>query len=1002
MSIAAFLDSIVPAEGVRAIGVVNPDGTFRGYVGLDTNAETERCGMQHDAAGRDVYLAHATFKGWYRDPAANGGKGANRLRTRANVHAVRSLVDDFDVGPSGYKNKADAYADVVLLARTLGVKPWVVDSGGGYHVYTPLDRDATPEEWVSLSVLKRRIADHIGVKTDRAVDLDPSHTLRLPGSHNRKRGAPEPVRVVHTGQAHAVAPLRIAMEAYVAQNGVAELQRPQTAAAGPLPPPPPHVVGGGAEWNGAELGDMPPSDADRVADECASVRAFRDGETISYPHWARAAAVVKHCTDGEAKVHEWSALDSRYDPDQTQGLLETLTHGPTTCDKFDELLGCRAGCPHGTTCKSPVRLGEPPPPKPSPAGTGAGGAAPFVYRWLPPGYSLDATTGWVWYRDPRKPQDADNAPLPVVRRMLYPIARMEEIDGAYAIRFRAERVNGANQDFSLPTTDLAGMREFAKDLAEREVLLCDHAKSAAKCLEMCKMQMDRITKFISHHKAVSQMGWLERGGALAGFVLGNKVITPKGRDDAHYATDFPQDFDADSGESGTLQDWINWVDRLYNKPGAEPVQFALLHSMGSPLVQLMGSSNWHGIPLVFTGPGGTGKSTMCRIAAGFWGNPELFERQTNTEGTTLAALIYRAQCLGSVPYVMDETSGWAPDILSQMFYALANGRAKERLNQRGRIATTGEAWFKNSVVSANDDIYEALSRVKAQSRAEATQLRVFEVRIPRDFIQTVFSADDRDDAETLMNEMYGTACEPYLRYIMNNEKAVRDELRAARSAFKPSTAEETRERFYRDAIATASVAGRIAKDLNLIRFDLGAVRRWAEGQVVHLRGARQELNPGAGENLAAFLASLTGRMIRTLHFSKKNLREAHVGQPLRDPVGRVASDDREVWITTGSLKTWCAENGVAKSDIVAEMKRIGLLRPAPNGANYSSKDVAARSDVGGSRTWCYELDYDMYFGLSAPAAAPAGTNVVQFPKPAPTPPLPGPAGSATAGQPPTP
>ena len=93
-------------------------------------------------------------------------------------------------------------------------------------------------------------------------------------------------------------------------------------------------------------------------------------------------------------------------------------------------------------------------------------------------------------------------------------------------------------------------------------------------------------------------------------------------------SDMPLDIAVDFGRSGTLEEWIANIDTLYNREGAEPFQFALCHSMGSALVELMGSSNWHGLPLAFTGSGGTGKSTACKIACGFFGNPAFMERQT--------------------------------------------------------------------------------------------------------------------------------------------------------------------------------------------------------------------------------------------------------------------------------------------------------------------------------------------------------------------------------------
>ena len=975
MNVLKFLDSALPASGARVIGLVDETGKFRGFKAFASNAECAAKGAAYDAMGWSVYLAPASFKGWYEDIDAASGRVRRRIKTRTNVLAHRSLVDDFDVGEGGCATKQDAYNAVLTQARAMGLKPWVVDSGGGYHVYTALDRDLAPQEWMELSILKRRITDHLGLSPDKSVDMDPSHTLRLPGSHNRKRSPHALVKVVHTGAVHRTESVKTVLESYIAQHGVPELAA-KTRAGPALPPPPTHLVGTSAGWNGAADQQMPASDPEIVATECAAVRAFRDGSApLPYPHWSRAVGLVKHCTDGEAKVHEWSARDPRYDRGETQALLDSLEHGPTTCDAFDAVLGCKATCPHATLVRSPIRLGEPEDVTPAPQGNSPA-AQPFHARWLPKNYSIDTKTGWVWWSDGASEEPTS---IPVARRLTYPIARLEELDGTWLTQFRAERPGKAMQDFGIPTGMFGDMRNLVRSFAEKEVLICDHPKSAHKFMELCKMQLDRATKHLKSHRALTQMGWLEAAeGRLEGFAMGNKIVLPNGRSEAKYSTSFPTDFRIDMGRNGTLQEWIDGIDALYNRPGAEPIQFALLHSMGSPLVRLADSSNWHGLPLVFTGDGGTGKSTACKIAGGFWGRPKVTERQAHAQGTTVGAMITRVQALGDVPFIMDEASGWTPDILSQLMYALANGRGKERLNQRGRLETTGEEWFKNSVITANDNVYEALSRVNAQARAEATQLRVFEVRLPKGFMQTVFSGSDRKAAEDHMNLVYGAPAEPYLRHIMNNTDAIKERLRDERFAVIARDAEETRERFYRDAVATAMVAGEIGVRMGLVKFDLDAIRTWAQDHIEHLRASRRELNPGPAEHLASFLTSLEGRMITTQHFRNKGPQEGHMGPPLREPVGRVAKADRVVYLLTGALAEWCSARGVAKDVLINEMVRTGLIVVQPDGRNYCRENIAKRTESGGSRTWCYQLDYDRYFGLRTRGKAQAA-NVVQFP-----------------------
>ena len=172
--------------------------------------------------------------------------------------------------------------------------------------------------------------------------------------------------------------------------------------------------------------------------------------------------------------------------------------------------------------------------------------------------------------------------------------------------------------------------------------------------EFAENLIETLQKYRVETKTYGQFGWTED---RKGFVMGTKMITEKGSHEVLCDPNIPTDVAVDFGRKGTLEEWISNVDTLYNRDGAEPFQFALCHSMGSILVELMGSSNWHGLPLAFTGHGGTGKSTAAKIACGFYGKPEYMERQTGDQGSSLNAVIKRIAIMGSVPLLLDEFSG---------------------------------------------------------------------------------------------------------------------------------------------------------------------------------------------------------------------------------------------------------------------------------------------------------------------------------------------------------
>ena len=239
------------------------------------------------------------------------------------------------------------------------------------------------------------------------------------------------------------------------------------------------------------------------------------------------------------------------------------------------------------------------------------------------------------------------------------------------MHWRAKEKNGKWREFFMPTMELASTDLMAKTFAANEIFLMRTKNARNDMAEFAEGLIETLQAWKIETKTFSQFGWLKD---RSGFVIGTNVITADSEDEVLCDSDIPRDIAVDFGTSGTLDEWISNIDKLYNRPGAEPFQFGLCHSMGSALVELMGSSNWHGLPLAFTGHGGTGKSTAAKIACGFYGNPEFMERQTGEQGSTLNAAIKRIAIMGSVPMLLDEFSGRSPDELTRTGYALANGQ----------------------------------------------------------------------------------------------------------------------------------------------------------------------------------------------------------------------------------------------------------------------------------------------------------------------------------------
>ena len=971
MNTLDFLRWVLPTSGNVVLGLpktASHGGTWWDHKYFDGIEAAAEAAEKLDVAGTTVYFAVHRFGPEYQelDSEGNGkldkfGNPKMVMRKQGNVVAARALYDDYDVKPGKdkhYQSKKEALDDIVKLSRALKLTPTIVDSGGGYHGYYHFDEDIDEGTWDELAAMKRDVTTHLSMMVDSAVDCDSARVLRPVGLHNRKYDTPIEVKLIKQGKQYSVDKVRSVLQTYIQENNVAPAPTNKSAAmANPF----------------AAAGEYPPSDADKVAENCAAVREFRDTMgNVDEPHWHRAIGILKFCEDGESKIHAWSEGYSGYSQQETQEKIDTWEVGPTSCAERDKHIGCMKDCPMAGKCKFPIQLGfsEDAPSveeETAPVSDTKSTTATTQPQTMVEGQNIPywPTSGWRWNGASLSRAYTDTEGVttwkPFCRSFIYPLNRIKDGEGTWVIHWRAKEKNGDWREFFMPTSELASTDLMAKTFASYEVFLTRTKNARNDMAEFAETLIETLQAWKMETKTYGQFGWLPD---RSGFVMGTKMITKDDTLEVLCDSGVPHDISQDFGRSGTLEEWVANIEQLYNRPGAEPFQFALCHSMGSVLVELMGSSNWHGLPLAFTGHGGTGKSTACKIACGFYGQPEYMERQTGEQGSTLNAVIKRIAIMGAVPMLLDEFSGRSADELTRTGYALANGRDKERLSTNGKFATVGGQWFKNSFITSNDSILETISKLPAGYRVEATQLRFFEVSLPQDFRNTVFPDITQEFIEHHMDHVYGEACLPFIRFIIKNHDWVRRQITAARAKFNPQSEDDNKERFYRDTIVTALVAGKIASKLGLISFDVNDMKKWALSAVKAMRESRRETNTDIGEHLAAYIATLQGRLIVTKRLGNANAKKEDSAFMLRAPaVGRICTDDQKAFVTIKSVSEWCKEFGVAPGAMREELDRAGYLVYQADGTFNPRLYIGQGSTIPSGLSRCYELNFNkLYYG----------------------------------------
>lgn len=968
MDTLTFLQKILPSKGHYVLANFK-DGMSKkpSHYCRNTIGEIAALATSLDAQGGQVFHACASFvEPRKRTAKLSDGRVVQAENTRGqdNVAFTRSQWLDVDVGEGkDYPDAKTALAAIVKMCSTLGIPaPMLVRSGRGWHCYWPFKKDLAGKAAQVLANAFRCALKDIGFKHDPSRTADLASILRPVGSHWRKDGV---VEVTLFRDASPVSATRLIKQ-------LAKYIEPEKPA---------HMLDVSDEWSSGTRTNYPPSSADRIVQQCGALREVADARgEVAEPLWRAMLGLVKHTVEGEERAHEWSKGYSGYSASETQEKLDNWTAGPTTCSAISDLCGACARCPHADKVSSPIHLGyaEDLPPRPvEPEASAEQDAVTDDEPDLPAdGWSRrlpDELPYWVkgygWDGNKMSKfmavkDDDGNSTMQWVAfcdRLFYPYLRHPSDDGTYVVKISAliDSKRSKWREFDIPAKTVSEPNACAAALGAYELY-----SVGAKGKELMRQCIQDFLGSMQEHAIETTLyngfGWHDDG-----FVIGTTQHTPKGLKPIFLGERVPASSKVDHGIKGSAEEWARLINTIYNRPGAEPYQFILMAAFGAPLVYLTESEMWHGIPIALTGDGGLGKTTTCKVACSAFGKPGLFTLSANEAGTTMNALIKHVAVMRHLPLVLDEMTGRTPRDLQDMLYALSNGQPKIRLTTTGNQVGGDLKWDTISFITGNMNITGMLSTLD-RVKADATQMRCFEIPLSDDFNERVFSGlNAKDLIETqLLPNQYGAAGQKYINYVMLHREAIRDRLQRLRVKLAPITRDETRERFYLDCLAMALVGGALAKKLGLIEFDLEGVRKWAMNHIKSLRVRRAASSYGPEDYFQAFLSSLHGRTVVTNHFGDARSKERGIElvdeSRLRNPVARHAIRDRRFLVTANAWNDWCADNQVNPTWLRDELDKRGYFASVEKSG--TNKDERIRifkgSNVTGGVVRCMEFEYD--------------------------------------------
>lgn len=993
MDTASFYDSILPNGGLKVLA------TFRGGLGQPpvhtfhtTNADLINAAAAGDAAGKNVYHACAAY-------------GTTDSRKGDNVVAVKALWTDLDVGPTKpYPTARDAAAAAEAFRVAAGLPAtWIVSSGGGVHTYQPFAKPVEPAKWKTIAAMYAACMEHFGVKHDTSRTEDVASVLRVPETSNYKYSPAKPIRILRQGVEVPVREIYEKLKAYADANGV--------------------IVDDGTRAKPGATNELvgerefPPSHGDIIAKHCAVIgQADASGGDNSYEIWWRTLGVAKFCVDPDETATYWTRnrIATGHSQEDWKKHIDNWSTGPTTCAEFSRHTAKCASCPHNGKITSPITLGypaypttgpvpvstpgsltPPPPPMPKPWEFAADWIMEHIQKKTRTGYN--PTTGKMTCSVQQ--EDGSYKHEPFCDHYWQVMRRIKDPDGIWQLEIGYQKYRGhPHETFLLDSGAITSPDLLRRAFSERELHIYGGSKAMSVAQHILRENQQLLIAYQQEHVVIPTMGWVTQDGpygAMTGeFVIGSTMLKPKEAPrEIVLAETVPKNMRTAVDTSGTSADWVQLVDFIYNRQGAEPYQFLLSAMFAAPLVRLApGATAWHGIPIAIWGNSGAAKTTSAQVAMTIYGHPSMFTFQAakGAGGDTINALSVKMGALKNLPFIADEMSGQEPEHIRDVMYMLANGKAKDRMGQNGQLIPNPYFWATIPLITSNESLHAKVRQLQSQHIQDATALRCFEIEVSKEDLRTVFHDVNKGMIEgDLIAKQYGCVGREWLQFVTNNRVQIAQALGDARRTYKLSDNDQSDVRFYSDLLLTVEIAARLARRRGFIKWDVDAMMAWAKTHVNKLvAGVRERDWHG---NISAFVSSLHGRTIvtenmqlgrgrrhkTTEEFSRENL-STHT-----PPVARKAIKDRLFFVTQRSLKLWCVQERINEESMVSNMLSGGYLKMAADGSKTHFVSISSGTSYNVPRAQCYQFDYDKVAPMFATEPQPGdegeGTNVVEFP-----------------------
>lgn len=894
--IAAFYSDIIPDSGDFSCLADTSCGKW--YQKFIPNLKEIVCDI--DVDNKEIRLSVLRF--------------SDKARKLTTAQVARAFFIDLD---SHEKTSRELASELVVAVTTLKLPmPWVVESGNGLHVFFPLTADLDVLEWRVLNRALAKALSEAGLEVDMAASGLPTASTRLIGSINIKNGNVVTLSSRFIGESESVGFYQTLLRDHIQQIEIHEAK--------PFSPP--------------------TKCAESIIQGCQQVR---EAGVQSEPIWHRMMTVMERTTTFEESVHALSSEYTGYSEYETDDKIERVRgqDKPATCREFAMQRGgvCNT-CPHFQKIKSPVELGNThivevnSSVEVTPIQVFANTA--FKTPLLPQ-QSLSRlavnTQGCVVYQS----KEGIFASLPK------PNKKAKEGEEAQ-VEFEEVRITdfnlfpkavsylvlpNGNRDYNIywevkgkgltnhaitGTADISDPTKAVTLMAQ--VGLIVQKKSHYSLLgEFMRTLAQAAIETLPASEVFSNFGWNDDT-----FYVNNCVYSPKGilhaPPNSHIAV-----FAKMVERKGDLTSWLKGI-QVFDSEKYIREQFILLAGIAAPIMRFTGVN---GFIIHLDGESGAGKSTLQKFIASMWGDPEssMMRAVGSKTGDTQNSAGRRMGVFHSLPVCVDEITNADREWVSDFIYNVSMGAERGRLKSSADAAQA-KSWRTIVVTSANGSLVDKLAASKPDIEAELMRMFEFKFNVP----ETPDEEADWTVRSAIFDKAlrnHGVAGHVLAQWLVSNVEELPTMVADAKKKLTALFKTQQSERIWLSVMSAIWVAAHLANASGIMDVDLDRLEQFMVATILEHRDLvrrRVQVQVDTRDDyLGSIITDLRPFFYVVLRDGKpRDVNEEfnyvkHRPSSYREAKGRVALEEKLLYVTRDALTAWAKQRGIGLSTVISSI-----------------------------------------------------------------------------------